>query len=201
MWNRIYHKDKKIECDVEKNNPNRSIDYVNIFFYIASLAVVLLVKISFDKADNASLVFILAPITKIVSIFHGSEFIFENGLGFFSTQLGITINKSCAGINFMLVVYSMLSFSYIHRCESLRRKVIYFIAIFPISYLMSLLTNSFRIIVSITMQRLSFLDDWTSPEVIHNLTGMFIFICFLFLLNYVFSTILKKERCTYEEDS
>lgn len=196
---RKYLSCKKIESN--RNCLNRHYDYVNIFFYVTSLIVIVIVKIFYVRADNASLMLVIKPITKIVSIFHGSEFIFENSLGFFSDQLGIAINKSCAGVNFLLIIYCMLSFSYIHKFKTLKGKAIYFIAILPISYFLALLINSFRIIVSITMQRLNFLDGWASTEVIHNITGMLIFICFLFIVNYVFSTILKKDWCAYEEDT
>lgn len=191
--------ERLLKSNENRHYTNKHFNYVNIIFYATALVIVLLLKLFYDKADNNQMLFILKPLSRIVSSFYNTAFSFDASIGFFSKQLGIAINHSCAGINYLLIIFSMLSFSFIHLLKTVRGKMLYFTFLFPISFVLSLLINSFRIIVSIMMQKADFFDEIVSDGVLHNLTGMLVFICFLLIINYVFSTILKKVRCTNEK--
>lgn len=175
--------------------------YLNTALYIAALITILSIKVFYDNASSNQLLFVLWPIKQIVSLFHNGVFIYSETLGYVSNKLGIIIGTSCAGIDFMLILFAMLCFTYIHYIKSSKNKIIYFIALFPITYFTGMLINSFRIITSITIQQVTFLTQITSPEVIHNVLGMLIFICFLLIINYIFSKIIRKDRYLDEEDT
>ena len=175
--------------------------YINIIFYVISLAVIIAVKIFYNNADNGELKFILWTVSEIVAAFYNTRFIFNESIGFFSSQLQITISKSCAGINYMIILFSMLSFSYIHKFKAFKNKAVYFSAILPISYFLTVITNSFRIIAATAISKAEIPEKLTSREVIHNLTGMLIFVSFLIIYNYIFTVIMKKGRYDDEKNT
>lgn len=175
--------------------------FFNIALYLTAIILIISIRIFYSNANANDLLFVLRPIKWIVSVFHNGVFTYNEILGYACNELGVIIGASCAGINFMLILFAMLCFTYIHYIKSPLHKIMYFVSLLPITYLLGTLINSFRIIVSITIQKVGFLTKFTSPEVVHNLTGMLIFVCFLLIINYIFSKLLMKDRYIDEENT
>ena len=59
------------------------------------------------RADD--LMWILSPTARLVGVATGQSFTMQPGEGYFSRDRLFLIEKSCAGINFMIAAFGMLS--------------------------------------------------------------------------------------------
>ena len=72
------------------------------------------------RADD--LRWILTPTTQLVGVVTGATFTWQPGEGYFSRDRLFLIEKSCAGINFMIAAFGMLMFALFHRVGPARRR-------------------------------------------------------------------------------
>jgi exosortase K len=68
------------------------------------------------RADD--LTWILSPTTQLVGVMTGVTFAWQPGEGYFSRDRLFLIEKSCAGINFMVAAFGMLMLTLVHRLGS-----------------------------------------------------------------------------------
>jgi exosortase K len=73
------------------------------------------------RADD--LRWILSPTTQVVGAMTGTAFRWQPHEGYFSRDRLFLIEKSCAGINFMVAAFGMLTFALLHRAGSGRSAV------------------------------------------------------------------------------
>ena len=86
------------------------------------LAVVVLtvwgLKRYYADARADDLWWILSPTARLVGAVTGTAFVAAPGEGYFSHDRLFLIEKSCAGINFMIAAFGMLTFALVHRVGS-----------------------------------------------------------------------------------
>jgi exosortase K len=86
------------------------------------LAVALLIawalKRHYADARADDLLWILTPTTRIVGVVTGAAFTLQPGEGYFSRDHMFLIEKSCAGVNFMIAAFAMLVLALSHRVRS-----------------------------------------------------------------------------------
>src|SRR5712691_8663665 len=79
----------------------------------AQLVVVVLcaavVKLYYSTASVNQLRWILAPTTLLVELVSGSRFEFESHAGYINSDHSFVIAASCAGVNFLITAFLMLS--------------------------------------------------------------------------------------------
>jgi exosortase K len=68
------------------------------------------------RADD--LRWILSPTARLVSATTGATFVMQPGEGYFSRERLFLIEKSCAGVNFMIAAFAMLAVALAHRARS-----------------------------------------------------------------------------------
>src|SRR5689334_3935937 len=68
------------------------------------------------RADD--LWWILSPVARLVGVMTGTSFALVPGEGYFSRDRLFLIEKSCAGINFMIAAFGMLMLALLHRVGS-----------------------------------------------------------------------------------
>lgn len=73
------------------------------------------VKRHYADARVDDLWWILSPTARLVSVLRGTAFELTPGEGYFSREQLFLIEKSCAGINFMVAAFGMLVFALFHR--------------------------------------------------------------------------------------
>src|SRR5688500_16207168 len=88
----------------------------------AQLFVVLLcalgLKYFYSTASPDELRWILAPTTRLVELLSGRSFEFESHAGYMSSDNRFLIAASCAGVNFLLTSFLMLSLRKLWRDRS-----------------------------------------------------------------------------------
>ena len=111
------------------------------------------------------------------------------------------IAASCAGVNFLITAFLMLSLQRLWRnqlqrenCSNLR-SWLFLPAAAVIAYLATIVTNTVRISVALQMQQTPLKVSWLNANQLHRLEGVFVYFGFLLLL-FVISekTISRRGR-------
>src|SRR3990170_7760650 len=87
-----------------------------VVFVAAALAWGL--KHHYSVADADDLWWVLTPTAALVEAITGAVFTATPGEGYFSRERLFLIEKSCAGINFMVAAFGMLMLALVHRVGS-----------------------------------------------------------------------------------
>ena len=164
----------------------------------AQLVVVLLcaltLKLYYSTASANQLRWILAPTTAFVELVSRTPFEFESHAGYISSDRTFLIAGSCAGVNFLITAFLMLSLRKLWRDRS--QKIVWkFIpsaALF--AYLATLVANTVRISTALRLQRLP-LESWLSPNQLHRFEGILIYFGFLLLL-FMVSEKMSSENAS-----
>lgn len=153
------------------------------------LAVAL--KNFYRSATNTDLIFILKPLAKIVGIFHGISFEFQEHIGFFNTERGIVIGKGCAGVNYYIILFCMLVFSFIDYFRGILKKLKIFTIFIISSFITMIFVNSSRIIVSVFLIEYGIHFGGLSTAEVHKATGVIFYFSFLVLSYYLVKAIME----------
>jgi len=160
----------------------------NSFFYVVGITLVLAFKHFYSAAGANDLVWILEPIAHLVELAAGIHFEHESTAGFVSLSNRIVIAPACAGINFLIICFSTLFFTLVSRMKTSVKKSIWLVISIVSAYLVTLWTNSVRIIISIYLYRAQIYGEWVTPERVHRLAGTLIYVSVLVV------TYLAAER-------
>ena len=151
---------------------------------IAQLVVVLLAAVAlkqyYSTAGVNQLRWILAPTTAIVEFVTGSQFHFESNAGYMNKEGTFLIAASCAGVNFLLTAFLMLSLRQLWLRRNNAWKFIPAAAL--VAYLTTLVANTVRISTALHLQKTPLELSWLSGNQLHRLEGIFIYFGFLLLL-------------------
>lgn len=164
----------------------------------AQLVVVLFcaltVKLYYSTASVNQLRWILAPTTLLVEFVTGTRFEFESYAGYISDDRSFLIAASCAGVNFFITAFLMLSLRTMWRSRS---QVISwrFIPIAALAaYPATLVANTVRISTALWLHRTRLEASWLTSNQLHRLEGIFIYFGFLLLLFAVIEKISSKNE-------
>ena len=154
--------------------------------WIAQCVVVLVcaytLKLYYSTASANQLRWILAPTTKCVELVSGTSFEFESNAGYISSDRSFLIANSCAGVNFLITAFLMLSGRKLlsDRSKGIAWRFIPAAAL--IAYLVTLVANTTRIAVALRLQRAPAEIGWLNPNQVHRFEGIVIYFGFLLLL-------------------
>ena len=163
----------------------------------AQLIVVLLcaltLKLYYSSASADQLRWILAPTTVLVELLTATPFEFETHAGYLSSDRTFLIAAACAGVNFLITSFLMLSLGKLWRERSQNISWRYIPAAALTAYLATLVANTVRISVALWQQRMSTGISWLNPNQLHRLEGILVYFGFLLLL-FVVSEKLNSEN-------
>jgi exosortase K len=125
---------------------------------------------------------ILSPTARLVGVTTGSTFTMAPGEGYVSHERLFLIEKSCAGINFMIAAFGMLVFAIFHRVRSAPSAVrVLGIALIG-SYVAAVIVNAARIVIAIWLAAHPVALPTLAPEDVHRLEGIAVYFGGLVLL-------------------
>ena len=159
----------------------RSFILQNGLFYGLGALLVFGLKYHYSRAGSEDLHWILAPTARLVELFGGIRFEQEAGAGFISHAHHMIIGPSCAGINFLTIVFSALFFSFAYRMEGQRRKFLWLAFTMAAAYLLTLGVNALRIGAAIFLYGADIYGGWITPTRVHRIEGTLIYFFFLTL--------------------
>ncbi len=177
--------------------------YSTYIFYISCLIIVIIIKLFYRNAESSSLLFILAPVTGLVGTFTGIPFYYGPETGYLSLDGSIEIGPGCAGINFLVILFCTLVFSFIRQFRGTIKKAAIFSAFLLLSYIITIMVNTFRIVASISISK--FNDAWLGLDKVffHKITGALIYFFFLTLcyigMSKLISLLQHQKRETFHK--
>jgi exosortase K len=160
----------------------------NALFHATGLILVLSLKGYYSRANADGLRWILTPVAGIASFLTGVPFDWLPLSGYVNHLHGVVIAPACAGVNFLIICFGALFFTFVSRFKGQPAKCLWFFTSAVAAFLVTLVANSLRIILSIQLYDAPIYAGWLTPERVHQLTGIVIFVSLLVL------TWLAAER-------
>jgi exosortase K len=182
---------------------------------LAQLIVVLLCALTlkqyYSTANVNELRWILAPTTALVELVSGSRFEFESYAGYINSDRSFMIAASCAGVNFLLTAFLMLSLAKLLRDRSQNIPWRFIPVAAVCAYLATLVANTVRIATALRLRGMSAGIGWLDPNQVHRIEGILIYFGFLLLLFLVsekmnnrtiggFGSLTGQSSCARDSD-
>ena len=150
--------------------------------WIVVLVCVFELKLFYSTANANELRWILAPTAVCVELISGESFEFEPYAGYLSEDRSFLIASSCAGVNFLITAFLMLSARRLLNTRSKRSGWAFIPAAAAMAYLATLVANTTRIVLALRLTSIAGADSWLAPDQIHRLEGILIYFSFLLIL-------------------
>jgi len=130
----------------------------------------------------------------------GITFEKQRDVGYVNHEYQFIIAPVCAGMNFMIIAFSTLVFSFIHRMMTLKGRLLWMVSCLGIVYLYTIMVNSLRIIPSIFLLKLDIYSGWITPERLHTIEGTIVYFASLLLLYFIVDEVLKHFAPVYDKN-
>jgi exosortase K len=147
------------------------------------------------RADD--LLWMLTPTAQLVGVVTGATFTLQPGEGYFSRDNLFLIEKSCAGINFMIAAFAMLVFAFRHRVGSLVTAASVLGVSLLASYATAVVVNAVRIAISMWLAAHTAVLPTVSASDVHRFEGIVVYFGGLVLL-YELAQRLDCRACKME---
>jgi exosortase K len=132
------------------------------------------------RADDLG--WILSPTAQLVGMVSGTPFTLQPGEGYFSRERLFLIEKSCAGINFMIAAFGMLTLALLHRAGSGMSAARVLAASLLASYAAAVLINTVRIAIAMWLAAHPVAPSALSAADVHRFEGIAVYFGGLVLL-------------------
>lgn len=142
-------------------------------------------KRHYADAGVEELRWILWPTAQIVAAATGTPFEMEPGAGYLSREHLFLIEKSCAGINFMIAALGLTGLVLARERGDGRRDLGNLGRGLALSYAAAVVVNSIRILVAIRLASADLAGGWWTAARIHRLEGITVYFVGLLLLDRV----------------
>lgn len=163
----------------------------------AQLGFVLLcavaIKWYYATANVNQLRWILAPTTWMVEFITGASFEFESYTGYMSSDRTFVIAASCAGVNFLITSFLMLSLRKLWTDRARKVAWRFFAVVAVAAYLATIIANTVRISSALLLRQMP-VEIGLSADQLHRFEGIFIYFGFLLLLFLVSEKV--SDRCS-----
>ncbi|HEV8334836.1 MAG TPA: exosortase K [Candidatus Polarisedimenticolia bacterium] len=153
-------------------------------FFGAGFLLVLALKYHYRHATVDDLDWILRPTAGVAELLSGIRFEREAHAGWINHPHRIILAAGCAGVNFLIVAYSTLFFSFLHRLGSAAGRGVWLAASLGIALLLTIGTNALRILGAIHLYESDLHGGLLTPERIHRAAGTVVY-CLSLLLAYL----------------
>jgi exosortase K len=165
---------------------------------VIAVAVAILIawslKRHYSEARADDLWWILTPTAHVVGVVTDATFTFQPGEGYFARDRLFLIEKSCAGINFMIAAFGMLVITLFHRIRSVTSAVHVIGMTLLASYLAAVAVNTARIAIAMWLAAHPVALPAFNAGDVHRLEGILVYFGSLVLL-YEFVQRLDRRGC------
>ena len=153
-----------------------------ICMIVTTLLIAWGLKRHYAAARADDLWWILSPVARLVGLMTRTRFAFQPGEGYFSRDRLFLIEKSCAGINFMIAAFGMLMLALLHRVESRFSAARILSVSLLASYSAAVLVNAARIAIAMWLGAHQAALSAFSAADIHRVEGITVYFGGLVLL-------------------
>jgi exosortase K len=157
---------------------------VRMRFVVLAVAVLIAwgLKRHYADARADDLGWILSPTARLVGVVTGASFVPQPGEGYFSRERLFLIEKSCAGVNFMVAAFGMLTLALVHRVGSAASAARVLGVSLLGSYAAAVIVNTVRIAIAIWLAAHPLPLSTFSAADVHRLEGIVVYFGGLMLL-------------------
>jgi exosortase K len=148
---------------------------------MAALLIAWALKQHYSDARADDLLWILTPTAQLVSVMTGSPFTLQPGEGYLSRERLFLIEKSCAGVNFMVAAFGMMVITLFHRARTAVSAGSVVAVSLMAGYTAALVVNAFRIAMAMWLAAHPVALSISSAAV-HRLEGILVYFGGLMLL-------------------
>jgi exosortase K len=141
----------------------------------AALMIAWALKRHYSDARADDLLWILTPTAQVVGVVSGVSFTLQPGEGYFSREHLFLIEKSCAGVNFMIAAFVMLVCALFHHARSLTAVARVLGISLVTAYIGAVLTNAVRITVAMWLAAHPAVLSAFTPAVVHRVEGIVVY--------------------------
>lgn len=142
----------------------------------------LALKSHYSNATANDLLWILTPTTALVELLSGRQFEFESYAGYMSSDHRFVIAVPCAGVNFLITAFLMLTLRRLWR-ERFQAISWWFIPLAGLlAYVSTLIANTTRIWLALEMRAHAVAVSELTNNQLHRLEGIVVYFGFLLLL-------------------
>jgi exosortase K len=170
---------------------------VNTLFIACVLLIGLILKFLFSTSATEDLLLVLSPVNSVVELFTSSHSVYINDKGYFYADMNVVIDKSCAGINFLILCFCITACSASQYYKQHTQWLLIPVCL-VISYTLTIAVNSCRIISAITLLNAHQDFPWIKSPWLHEAQGSLFYLTFLIaiflLIQFVHKTPLKNEN-------
>jgi exosortase K len=152
--------------------------------FTLAVAVASILKWHYSSAAPDELAWILAPTTGAVELVTGVRFEAERGVGYLSREHYFVIEKSCAGVNFLIVAFLAAAWTVVPARRSLGGKLTALAACALGSYLAAIAANTARIAGAMALHLHVTPTVELSRERLHRIEGVAVYalcLCLFYL--------------------
>ena len=139
----------------------------------------------YSTATANDLGWILAPTAALVELLSGKHFAFESYTGYMSSDRTFVIAVPCAGVNFLITAFLMLSLRRLwrERFRSIGWAFLPFAAV--LAYVATLIANTARIWFALELRSRQVAIDGLTGNQLHRVEGVVVYFSFLLLLFFL----------------
>jgi exosortase K len=155
---------------------------IKLWVLAAAVLIAFGMKRHYTTARADDLRWILSPTTQVVGAMTGTTFTWQPHEGYFSRDRLFLIEKSCAGINFMVAAFGMLVLALLHRVGSGRSAARVLGVSLLASYSAVMLVNAVRIAIAMWLAAHPAAVSTFSAADVHRFEGIVVYFGGLVLL-------------------
>ena len=133
------------------------------------------VKLAYSRAGPDDLRWMTGPTQALVGLVSGIDFTYETGYGYVSLAHRLVIAKSCTGVNYLLAVFGLLTFTLVPAVSRQRTKLLLVGALAGCAYGVTVVVNSVRIALAVALHEGGFAWGWLSAGRVHRLAGIVVY--------------------------
>ncbi len=161
-------------------------------YQLAAIGIFGLLKLWYVGADNDDLAFLLRPTDALVGLAASSPSSYLTDSGYFHPDLNILIDKSCAGFNFWILCFLMLSFLAFNHLARRRQLAISIPASLLCAYFLTIFANTSRISIAIFLQNKTGAFFPKNLPWFHEAQGVFVYLSCLIAIYLIAEFLLTK---------
>ena len=160
----------------------------------AAAVVAWALKRYYADAGPDDLLWILSPTTWLVGLTTGATFTFQPGEGYLSREHMFLIEKSCAGVNFMIAAFAMVTYSLFHRIGSVRSAAQVLGISLLAGYSAAVIVNAVRIAAAMWLAGQQVAWPMFSAADVHRLEGIVVYFGGLVLLSVLVQRLERRVQ-------
>ena len=156
---------------------------MKLFWFALILLAIWAMKRFYSDAGADNLRWILGPTARLAGATAGVSFVTEPGTGYLSRERLFLIEKSCAGLNFMIAAFAMLTFTFRRRVTSFSAGAIVLAGSVLIAYSAAVIVNIARITIALWLMAHPLAVSRLTPAQSHRVEGIMVYFAGLVLLH------------------